>query len=317
MAFERLLALTLALPVSAAMAGDFSFPSMSIEDFRKGAASSPTAPIVGEADPVASAGIVTLSASHSMIGAKSPWSSVPEGFSQVRIVAKTGPEDSEEPLPEGLTLEVGEVRGSRSYSPGKGTLEPDGNGSWTYTAFEEPRGEKAPATLSVAIVPKVDGRVVGEPAFLTVKTVFDNLSGFHAHDTMGKMHKADASDYELAWKYARWKHGIDTSNLSSIRYDPALTTMGLTRLGVGGIGRHCRLGPTAFNAGSGVCASVLGHENVHGGQSVMTLLSSRWAEPDAYQWELDNAQQTGISASYIAECRAFQDYYKGQGPRPD
>ncbi|MBI2362708.1 MAG: hypothetical protein HYV15_04930 [Elusimicrobia bacterium] len=109
---------------------------------------------------------------------------------------------------------------------------------------------------------------------------------------------------------------MDTADSSSVRYDPGVATMGVTNPGAFNVGRHVRLGPTAFNS-ENICASVLGHENVHSGQSLVTFLSSKRAEPPAYQWEIDNASRLGTDASYMAELKAFQRWYQGKGPKPD
>ena len=260
--------------------------------------------------------LVVLKLVNRSIAAESEWTGVPEGMRRALIEVAPA-EGSSVPLGE-VSLEVAEVRNGSGYRPGDGSLKPaDRTGSeWVYTPFSEPKTEKHPKTLSVVVVPKHKGRIVGEPVQIEVKAVFAQLTLFHSHAPRSKPHGAQPDDYELAWRYAKWKYGLDTTASTSIRYDPKLNTMGITNPGAFNIGRNVRLGPTAF-ASENICASVIGHENVHSGQSLATLLSSRWAEPPAYQWEMDNAARLGTDDSYLAELKAFKRWYEGKGPKPD
>lgn len=90
-------------------------------------------------------------------------------------------------------------------------------------------------------------------------------------------------DREFAWRYARWKYDISTSNLSSISYDDSQTKYAgwtVTRTDA------MTLGPPAYTDGEWACASVLGHENVHGAQSRGDrILNTAKCECEAYEWE--------------------------------
>ncbi|MFA5137806.1 MAG: hypothetical protein WC728_01145 [Elusimicrobiota bacterium] len=293
--------LGLLLP-SLALASDFTLPQVSFEQLRGAALPQMGASAVAQAPSV----LVELKPSQRMVGARTSWGRIPEGMAKsiVTVTVKSG--DAAETLKD-LTLEI--------VAPGKGELKRDGD-RWVYTAFEEEKTNKHPGSTSVSILAKHKGRICSEPATLQVKSVFNHLTMFHSHDPAGKAHVATQEDYELAWQYAKWKYDIDTKNSTTIKYDKKLESMGATNPGAFNIGRHVRLGPTAFIS-ENLCASVLGHENVHAGQGLGTFLSSKWSEPPAYQWELDNAERLGVGKDYVEECRAFQRWYQGTGPKPN
>jgi hypothetical protein len=285
-----------------AFASDFTLPQLSFEQLRGAVLPQVRAAAVAEAPSV----LVELKLSQRQVGARTPWGQVPEGMTKSIVTVTVRSGDAAETLKD-LTLEIVE--------PAKGEIKRDG-GRWVYTAFEEEKTNKHPGSASVSIMAKHKGRICSAPASLHVRSVFSHLAMFHSHDPAGKAHMATQEDYELAWRYVRWKYGIDTKNSTTIKYDKDLGAMGATNPGAFNVGRHVRLGPTAFIS-ENLCASVLGHENVHAGQGLGTLLVTKWSEPPAYQWELDNAQRLGVGQDYVEECRAFQRWYQGTGPRPN
>ena len=147
-----------------------------------------------------------------------------------------------------------------------------------------------------------------------------------------------AEDRETAWRYAEWKYDIGTPKLpGGISYDPTLGTIAMTSHA--GAGNYCRLGPDAFTRSENICASVMGHENVHGGQTaaeilfykarfVLYLAGGGWPsstfggprtdEVEAYQWEINHQADTvtDTDATYIADCLAWRKYYNCEGPHP-
>lgn len=292
--------LGLLLP-SLALASDFTLPQVSFEGLREAALPPMAAAPVADA-PVT---LVELKLSQSRVGARTSWGRMPGGMTQsiVTVTVKSG--DPAETMKD-LTLEI--------VAPAKGELKRD-NDRWVYTAFEEEKTNKHPGSAGVRIIPKHKGRICGEPVHIQVNSVFNHLSMFHSHDPAGRGHVATQDDYELAWQYAKWKYDIDTKNSTSIKYDKNLTSMGATNPGAFNIGRNVRLGPTAFIS-ENHCASVLGHENVHAGQGLGTFLSSKWAEPPAYQWELDNVGRLGLGKDYVDELKAYKLWYEGKGPKP-
>ena len=300
-------------------AAEFQFPRFDLGGLRRQAAD-PVPAVQGAPvhDPLAQAApkAVTLTLANRTIGPGSGWDQFPQGMREALIEVALQP-GANAALGD-VTLEVAEIRDGEGYRPGNGELrrEARDGSTWMYVPFTEPKTEKHPKTLRVVIVPKLNGRISGEPVVVDVKPVFALLTLFHSHGPRERPHAPQPADYELAWKYAKWKYDIDTAASTSIRYDPALTTMGATNPGAFNIGRNVRLGPTAFNS-ENIAASVLGHENTHAGQSLLTLLSSRAAEPPAYQWEIDNAARLETGDDYVAECRGFQRWYRGEGPRPD
>lgn len=100
------------------------------------------------------------------------------------------------------------------------------------------------------------------------------------------------SDYNNAWPYAQWKYSISTSDLS-ITYDSTLaagyraTTYSYS---TNFRPKTCLLGPGAFSSGEWGCASVLGHEEVHGTQDYWYIKTyPNQNEEVAYAWELDHS----------------------------
>ncbi|MBI3297046.1 MAG: hypothetical protein HYZ75_02700 [Elusimicrobia bacterium] len=295
-------------------AAEFSLPGVDFGALRRQAAAAPAVP--GAPQAAKQQALVVITPTNLTLSAASDWADVPEGMRQALVTVRAA-EGAAVDLRE-VTLEVAEVRNGGDYAPGEGTLALSRNDGteWAYTPFTEHKNEKRPRTISVVIVPKLAGRPAGEPVTLEVRPFFLHVTGFHSHGPRARAHPPNSDDYTLAWRYAKWKYDVDTGDSTTIRYDPALTTMGATNPGAFNVGRNVRLGPTAFLS-ENHAASVLGHENVHAGQSLYTLLSSARAEPPAYQWEIDNAAALGTGDRYVTECRGYQAYYRGEGPRPD
>jgi hypothetical protein len=218
-----------------------------------------------------------------------------------------------------LVLRIKEITGGDGYTPsGQGTLVQDSSDSdkWTYKAFEEPKTEKHPKTKVVHIVAQADGTDVSNEITLQVAPVFTWLTSVHKHAAGQKVHKPSNQDYERAYKYARWKYSIGTPDII-ISVDPSLVRYGETHPGAFNIGRYTTLGILAFND-ENVCASTLGHEEVHGTQSLSVLLGPEaGAERPAYQWEMDHKDDTGLSADEVDRVQQWLNYYDGLGPRPE
>jgi hypothetical protein len=183
---------------------------------------------------------------------------------------------------------------------------------WIYYPAKELKTEKHPRTLKIKIVPKCSGKICGLSSTITVRSVFEHLVNIHPDNPKGKFHKPYESDYELAWKYARWKYDVDTSNLNEILFDPEMKYKGVTYVAIFSKKRMCKLGRDAFIS-ENICASVLGHENVHGGQSLKMFFGGREkAEPPAYQWELKNAARLGLPSGYVEEIKNWRNAYSEQ-----
>ena len=129
-----------------------------------------------------------------------------------------------------------------------------------------------------------------------------------------------AEDRESAWRYSRWKYGINTGSLRGISYNSNQRENGLTNIYT----KNCNLGPGAFDS-ENLCASTLGHENVHGGQPSWYLFLSTYtwrlggrdfAEVEAYNWEISNANKTGLSPAELNDVIAWRNYYNRKGPKP-
>ncbi len=195
---------------------------------------------------------------------------------------------------------------------GKGDLVKTDALRWTYTAFIENKGEKHPALYkNVEIISLIEkDESAGLLPFPFIQSVFQYL----ANSRIGK------EDRERAWQYVKWKYNIKISSLSGVSYSSSQETDGLTNTYTD----ICTLGPGAFS-NENHCASTLGHENVHGRQSAFYIMRSvvswaigrpHFAEVEAYNWEIDNAEKTGIDLRDISEAIAWRDYYNRKGTKP-
>lgn len=191
----------------------------------------------------------------------------------------------------------------------EGILTKEIDTKWIYTPLEESTTEKHPADFTtITVAAKIEDYEYTTTYFF-VHSIFYYLA-----------HLPDHIDRERAWQYAKWKYGINTSALNSISYNPSQSTPGLT----GTYTNNCTLGTGAFGS-ENYCASVLGHENVHGEQPWWDIVASEaswlaggphYIEVDAYNWEINNASRTGLSSYELAEAIAWRDYYNRQGPHP-
>ena len=121
------------------------------------------------------------------------------------------------------------------------------------------------------------------------------LSVFHYYGTKN-------NGRNNAWQYARWKYDISVAALNSVGYDPSQSTAGLTNTYT----NNMTLGTSAF-AEEWSCASILGHENVHGGQD--SLMNSQVKEQEASMWELDHSNAPSCSASPLTYIYNYCKYY--------
>lgn len=233
--------------------------------------------------------------------------SVDEQSIKQKITIETDPPE----IASQINLEVRELDPSVNpdYTPnGIGTIIRTGETEFEYTSFLEPKSEMAPKEKSVTIIAKIDDDELCAKHNVRVLPVFRWLVSLHQHGPEAPRHPPEDSDYETAWRYARWKYDISTSNLSSIvfnRFSP-LGADAMVSFSSGSRGaRPCIIYESAFTT-ENYCASVLGHENVHGGQSVNFLILSyaarltgafnRKIEYPAYRWQVENADRCGLSA---------------------
>jgi hypothetical protein len=196
---------------------------------------------------------------------------------------------------------------------------------WEYNAVEELKTEKHPAPKRAVIVAKITGKEIGQPLKILVKPVFLWLTTFHQHGPGLIAHAPTDADYNQAWKYAKWKYDIKTNFLRSILFARDQTQSGLTKFGGGQFQRDCTLGFGAFSS-ENLCASTLGHENLHGRQPdimfrpiwfvIHPIDGEKLVELPAYRWEKQNATRTGLSAIELAEVDAWINYFLNGGPRP-
>jgi len=193
------------------------------------------------------------------------------------------------------------------YTPsGIGSITQQEATVWEYSSFTEPKTAKAARDKFAIVVAKIDNDLLCADYRVLVKPVFDWLNSYHQHGPGEGRHPTQASDREIAWRYARWKYDIVSSNLANISYTPSGNGNAETDITGPRGARNCLLHAPAFST-ENWCASDIGHENVHGGQSFNPFLKS-WArnlfgtfdrkiEYPAYKWQADNAEKCGLSAS--------------------
>ncbi len=265
------------------------------------------------------------------VSASSPWNGKdgytldPQSIKQ-KIAIVTDPAD----VGSLITLDVKELDQfvNSDYNPsGIGSIVQTEPSVFEYSAFTEPKTEKAPKEKSAIIVAKINDTELCAKHKIRVLPIFRRMTGMHQHGPGVKHHAPQASDYETAWRYAGWKYDISLSNLSSIVYKSQGTASAdaFTSFVSGSRGaRPCEIYPSAF-ATENYCASVLGHENVHGGQSVNFLMLSwpyklsgafnRKIEYHAYSWMVNNATRCGLSAGESGQVTANMNRTKqGQDP---
>ncbi|OGV68029.1 MAG: hypothetical protein A3K18_28245 [Lentisphaerae bacterium RIFOXYA12_64_32] len=198
-----------------------------------------------------------------------------------------------------------------------GWLSKNSDAQWKYEAFEEPKTEKHPNLKTVRLVAVL---APNPPPEVVLPNVQTNVYVYTVFDYKANQPAGIPGDRNAAWQFAKWKYDIDTSGLSSIAYDQNLGHAGSTST----VTDACALGPSAF-VSENICASVMGHENVHGVQEAWFILWSvnrfnaglpQEAEKQAYQWEIDHQSDTGTDAGYIDNVQAWWNYYNCTGPYP-
>ncbi len=252
-----------------------------------------------EADPLSQ---IPVAAGSEWTGADGY--SLQANSSKQKITAKTDPAD----VADLIELEVKEFKDQPNpdYQPADpGSVEKTSSGVFEYTAFKESKDAKAPRDKKVVVVAKIDESELCVKHEVTVKPVFNWLTTLHQHGPGEQSHGPEVSDFETAWRFARWKYGISTANLSSITYTQNGPGDAQVLYQSGTVGaRPCIIYQSAFGT-ENYCASVLGHENVHGGQSVGYWILSgasklsgafnKKIEYPAYKWQVDNAARCGLS----------------------
>jgi hypothetical protein len=164
--------------------------------------------------------------------------------------------------------------------------------------------DKHPKAKNVVIVARVNGNTVSQSSKILVGPVFNWLVSLHQDGAGQKLHRPTTDDYNRAWHYARWKYSIATPDLASVAYVNRATPRGLTMGANAFSPRYCTLGNGAF-ANENICASTLGHEQVHGAQPWDVFILPNWIrwsgnpEVPAYQWEIDDATNTGIDTNFL------------------
>lgn len=114
-----------------------------------------------------------------------------------------------------------------------------------------------------------------------------------------------------AWRYARWKYGIDTSDLASIFYNPIEGCRAVTITNIFDVS-ECGLRNPAFE-NENVCASTLGHENVHGANGYLYRIRyPNCDEAEAYLWEINHTTVTEISSDDISDIQTNYTEYSEQ-----
>lgn len=253
---------------------------------------------------------VNLIRKPGVISASTDFELIPKNLQKAIIKVEVLKPDKNKVL-KNLRLEIIADPIARHPERQKGTLVRDLNSQdkWIYYPAKELKSEKDPRVLKIKIVPVCPDKVCGLSSTITVRPVFQHLINMHPDSPESKFHKPYQSDYELAWQYARWKYDINTSNLDKIMFDPDMKYKGVTYVGIFSKKRLCKLGKQAFIS-ENICASVMGHENVHGGQSLKMFIGGREkAEPPAYQWEVQNAKRLGLPPGYLQEIKQWRNSY--------
>ena len=240
---------------------------------------------------------VTVASSTLLTSATTAWVGARFNLGEVAFTLSITPANLPDAVKDRITMSIGDIN-SNPYSPADdGTLVRDVNDKmkWWYVAPRESRDEKHPSDMFVAFDTYYDSDNISNSSndfAVRVVPVFSYLG--------------IAGPNADVWNYIAWKYPVvfqSGRNLSSISYAPAQTEMSLTSRFGGSVGsRPCTLGNQAF-ANENILASVIGHENVHGGQS--GLVTNKLAETLAYGWEVANAIATGIDANYLSNVTSI------------
>lgn len=192
-----------------------------------------------------------------------------------------------------------------SYTPpSNGGVSHSGDGEWVYYSFKEPKTEKNPgAPISAWVKPQYLGQDIGSPVRIQVNSIFYHLT-HTTIDMYGATINPSEYHYLSAAEYASWKYDVSYGVGGNWYVDLTISSYGKTNpTPFLSWERDTYLYQLAFND-ENVCASTIGHENVHRGQSLYVLLQSvlytdakKFAEGEAYYWEFDHFAQTGLSAA--------------------
>jgi hypothetical protein len=226
---------------------------------------------------------VTLSVDDAYIAAESDWTGIDNSFQEALITVNIQPKSAEDKIADKITLKILKVTGGRGYNPGKGKLKQSTKNSnlWKYIPFEESRNEDKPQEKNVNIAALYSNVICSNFITIRIGSIWTYLNNY------GNCRKSI--------DYAIWKYNINTSNLTSISYDSSILEGGQTTYG-----GKCRIGQYAITHTENICASVLGHENVHGGQPLKYFLIWMEAEAEvpAYGWEINNSNITKINNKF-------------------
>ena len=187
-----------------------------------------------------------------------------------------------------------------SIPSGKGSISRDSsnNAKWVYTAPTEAQSDVGvDPTESFDVSCSIMSTIVSDTIKIHLSSVF-------------KYFGTDDVDRNGAWQYAKWKYGISTANLTSITYLNTQSTAGLTSHYMYSSDKPMTLGSQAFSS-EWCCASVLGHENVHGTQSYWFVRSQKEAsEVQASAWELDHSNAPGCTSTPLTYIYTYDlPYY--------
>jgi len=258
------------------------------------------------------------------ISYSTPWPGFTSSFATANMTIKTTPPGGENDV----SLEIKDVTpvAPATTGIGNGTLTKISSNTWRYDSCTEPQTNKNPPWLVYVNIHAKRNGVTLATCKIKVFNVFRYFSGEALH-----------RNRDTAWQYAKWKYDIKTVNLSAIMYVESLTEPGDTNV----LTKTCRLGPYAYmdveKKDENACASTLGHENVHGGQTLLESVTAgnqffvyrayggypssthggpEFTEVAAYDWEISNAAGTGISSNWLNEAAAWRNYYNCTGPKP-
>jgi hypothetical protein len=226
---------------------------------------------------------VSLSVDKAYIAAESDWTGIDNSFQEALITVNIQPKSAEDKIADKITLKILKVTGGGGYNPGKGALKKSTKNSnlWKYVPFEESRNEDKPQEKITSIAALYNNIICS--GFINIKIgsiwTYLNNSGY----------------CKKSIDYAIWKYNINISKLTSISYDSSILEGGQTTYG-----GKCRIGQYAITHTENICASIVGHENVHGGQPLKYFLTWMEAEAEvpAYGWEMNNRNVTKINNKY-------------------
>jgi hypothetical protein len=127
----------------------------------------------------------------------------------------------------------------------------------------------------------------------------------------------DVEDYQLAIEMTIELYDLDVSNAPGVpQYNEKLIYYGITDPRDGSI----EIGPDAFSS-PGMLATTIGHEAVHATQiaegrsyldveaewQIVDLQGYRLTELEAWKWELEHADENGLTNEELAQVQAMVD----------